>query len=110
MAGGRRGRGAMQGTGRGRAAGAPGGVLRAAALSAAAGTGPGRSWIRTCGRPPLPAWQRAGVGPIGVFSVMIGADNPTFYVLLVHKTLDASPRFPSGSRPTPSTRRRPRRI
>src|SRR5437868_11836097 len=37
----------------------------------------------------LPAWQRAGVGPIGVFNVMIGAESPTFYVLLVHKSLDA---------------------
>ena len=37
----------------------------------------------------LPAWQRAGAGPIGVFSVMIGAGNPTFHVLLVHKSLDA---------------------
>src|SRR5215218_1148422 len=37
----------------------------------------------------VPAWQRAGAGPVGVFSVMIGAGNPTFYVLLVHKSLDA---------------------
>jgi hypothetical protein len=37
----------------------------------------------------LPAWQRAGAGPVGVFSVMIGAESPTFYVLLVHKSLDA---------------------
>ena len=42
----------------------------------------------------LPAWQRAGVGPIGVFSVMIGQDSPTFYVLLVHKSLDAFASLP----------------
>src|SRR5438105_4037120 len=36
----------------------------------------------------LPAWQRAGVGPVGVFTVMIGAESPTVYVLLVHKSLD----------------------
>src|SRR5438094_5690727 len=34
----------------------------------------------------LPAWQRAGAGPVGVFSVMIGAESPTVYVLLVHKS------------------------
>jgi hypothetical protein len=44
------------------------------------------TYLRTAA---LPAWQRAGVGPIGVFTVMIGADNPTFHVLLVHKTLDS---------------------
>jgi hypothetical protein len=42
----------------------------------------------------LPAWQRAGVGPIGVFSVLIGADNPTFHVLLVHKTIDSIASLP----------------
>ena len=42
----------------------------------------------------LPAWQRAGVGPIGVFSVMIGPESPTVYVLLVHKSLDAFASLP----------------
>jgi hypothetical protein len=42
----------------------------------------------------LPAWQRAGVGPVGVFSVMIGSESPTFYVLLVHKSLDAFASLP----------------
>jgi hypothetical protein len=37
----------------------------------------------------VPAWQRAGAGPVGVFTVMIGPANPSFYVLLVHKSLDA---------------------
>src|SRR5258708_8534225 len=42
----------------------------------------------------LPAWQRAGVSPVGVFSVMIGPDRPAFYVLLVHKSLDPFPSLP----------------
>ncbi len=42
----------------------------------------------------LPAWQRAGVSPVGVFSVMIGPDSPAFYVLLVHKSLDAFASLP----------------
>jgi hypothetical protein len=42
----------------------------------------------------LPAWQRAGAGPVGVFTVMIGAESPTFYVLLVHKSLDAFASLP----------------
>ena len=36
----------------------------------------------------LPAWRRAGAGPIGVFNVMIGAESPTLYVLIVHKSLE----------------------
>src|SRR5258708_16784621 len=42
----------------------------------------------------LPAWQRAGVSPVGVFSVLIGPDSPAFYVLLVHKSLDAFESLP----------------
>lgn len=38
----------------------------------------------------LPAWQRAGAGPIGVFSVMIGAESPGFYVVIPHRSLDAA--------------------
>lgn len=37
----------------------------------------------------VPAWQRAGTGPVGVFTVMIGANSPSIYVLLTHKNLDA---------------------
>jgi hypothetical protein len=44
------------------------------------------TYLRTAA---VPAWQRAGAGPVGVFTVTIGPENPTFYVLLVHKTLDA---------------------
>jgi NIPSNAP protein len=57
--------------------------------------GPGQgitdTYLRTAA---LPAWQRAGVGPIGVFSVTIGADSPTLYVLLVHKSLDGIASLP----------------
>src|SRR3954468_23134577 len=42
----------------------------------------------------LPAWQRAGAGPIGVFTVMIGANSPSFYVVIPHKTLDAFAAMP----------------
>jgi hypothetical protein len=42
----------------------------------------------------LPAWQRAGAGPVGVFGVMIGDGNPTFYVLIVHKSLEAFASLP----------------
>jgi hypothetical protein len=43
----------------------------------------------------LPAFQRAGAGPVGIFSIMIGQDSPGFYVLLVHKSLDAFASLPS---------------
>jgi hypothetical protein len=57
--------------------------------------GPGQTMVDTYLRTAaVPAWQRAGAGPIGVFSVMIGQDNPSFYVLLVHKTLDAFASLP----------------
>ncbi len=32
----------------------------------------------------IPAMGRAGLGPIGVFSVMVGPDSPTMYVLIPH--------------------------
>jgi hypothetical protein len=57
--------------------------------------GPGQTltdtYLRTAA---VPAWQRASAGPIGVFSVMIGPHNPSFYVLLVHKSLDAFAALP----------------
>jgi hypothetical protein len=37
----------------------------------------------------IPAMNRAGVGPVGVFNVMVGPDNPTVYVLLPHKSAEA---------------------
>ena|SRR5438874_683376 len=42
----------------------------------------------------LPAWQRAGAGPIGVFNVSIGPESPTLYVLIVHKTADGYDTLP----------------
>ena len=37
----------------------------------------------------VPAWNRAGVKPVGVFDLMVGPDAPTKYVLLPFKSLDA---------------------
>ena len=37
----------------------------------------------------LPAMNRAGIEPVGVFSVMYGPDSPTMYVLMPHKSLDS---------------------
>jgi hypothetical protein len=37
----------------------------------------------------IPAWNRIGVGPVGVFAVVIGPESPTFYVLLTHKSADS---------------------
>ncbi|HEX3799449.1 MAG TPA: NIPSNAP family protein [Verrucomicrobiae bacterium] len=34
----------------------------------------------------MPAFGRAGVGPIGVFEMMIGTDNPTMYVLIPYSS------------------------
>jgi len=36
----------------------------------------------------IPAMNRIGIGPVGIFSAMYGPNNPTLYVLLVHKSLD----------------------
>jgi hypothetical protein len=36
----------------------------------------------------IPAMNRIGIKPVGVFSAMYGPNNPTLYVLLVHKSLD----------------------
>lgn len=37
----------------------------------------------------VPAWNRAGISPVGVFTVGFGPDNPTFWVLLPHKTIQS---------------------
>jgi hypothetical protein len=37
----------------------------------------------------IPAMNRIGLGPIGVFGVMYGPDSPTMYVLVPHKSLDS---------------------
>lgn len=36
----------------------------------------------------LPAMKRNGIGPAGVFEVMIGADSPSLYLLIPFKSLD----------------------
>ena len=37
----------------------------------------------------LPAMNRIGISPIGVFEVMVGPENPTIYSLIPYKSLDA---------------------
>src|SRR5215213_330703 len=84
---------AMQGTGSGRAPERPAEYyeLRRYRLRRGPGQGIVDTYLRTAA---LPAWQRAGVGPIGVFSVMIGAHSPMFYVLIVHKSLEGLTSLP----------------
>jgi hypothetical protein len=36
----------------------------------------------------IPAMNRIGIGPVGVFIAKYGPNDPTLYVLLVHKSLD----------------------
>ena len=36
----------------------------------------------------IPAMNRIGIGPVGVFNAMYGPNKPTLYVLMVHKSLD----------------------
>jgi hypothetical protein len=37
----------------------------------------------------LPAMNRLGISPVGVFNVMVGPENPTLYVLIPHKSLES---------------------
>src|SRR5437773_5085201 len=37
----------------------------------------------------IPAMNRAGIGPVGVFNVAYGPDNPTMYVLIPHKSAES---------------------
>jgi hypothetical protein len=37
----------------------------------------------------IPAMNRIGMGPVGVFNVMYGPNNPTLYVLMVHKSIES---------------------
>ena len=37
----------------------------------------------------LPAMNRLGVSPVGIFNVMVGPANPTIYVLIPHKSLES---------------------
>ncbi len=36
----------------------------------------------------LPAMNRAGITPVGVFNLVTGADTPSFYALLTYKTIE----------------------
>src|SRR5437764_877224 len=38
----------------------------------------------------VPALGRLGIGPVGVFNVVIGPDSPTAYVLVPHPSADAA--------------------
>ena len=37
----------------------------------------------------IPAMNRIGIGPVGVFTAMYGPSSPTLYVMLVHKSLES---------------------
>jgi hypothetical protein len=37
----------------------------------------------------LPALKRLGIGPVGVFNVLIGPETPALYVLIPHKTAES---------------------
>lgn len=37
----------------------------------------------------LPAMNRLGISPIGIFNVTVGPENPTIYVLIPHKSLES---------------------
>ena len=53
----------------------------------------------------IPAMNRIGLGPIGVFNVMTGPDSPTMYVLIPHKSLESFATATDRVRRTPNTRR-----
>ncbi|MBN2317183.1 MAG: NIPSNAP family protein, partial [Sedimentisphaerales bacterium] len=38
----------------------------------------------------IPAMNRIGIGPVGVFTAMYGPNKPTLYVLLVHKSIETA--------------------
>src|SRR5262245_43884420 len=37
----------------------------------------------------IPAMNRAGINPVGIFSVAVGPDSPTYYVLIPHKSAES---------------------
>jgi hypothetical protein len=37
----------------------------------------------------IPALNRIGIGPVGIFTAIYGPSNPTLYVMLVHKSLES---------------------
>ena len=42
----------------------------------------------------VPALRRLGVGPVGVFTVLVGPDSPTFHVLIPHPSMDSVATLP----------------
>ncbi len=42
-----------------------------------------------CREAGVPALNRAGIAQVGVFSVMVGPDSPTMYMLLAHPSLES---------------------
>src|ERR1041385_5858018 len=43
----------------------------------------------------LPALKRLGIGPVGVFNVLVGPESPTLYVLIPHKTAESGMKLPA---------------
>jgi hypothetical protein len=46
-------------------------------------------WERFYRDAAIPAYNRAGVEKVGVFSVMVGAESPSMWVLMAHKSMDS---------------------
>ena len=42
----------------------------------------------------VPALRRLGTGPVGVFTVLIGPDSPSYYVLIPHATMESVATLP----------------
>jgi len=58
----------------------------------------------------IPAMNRAGISPIGVFSVMTGPDSPTMYVLLPHKSRRHLPERTTASARMPTIKKQERNL
>jgi hypothetical protein len=58
----------------------------------------------------VPALNRAGINPVGVFTVAFGPDSPTFWVLLPHKDLQSVGGSTRNCRPIRITRQRAQNI
>ena len=48
-----------------------------------------RAFSAFVGDAMIPAMNRAGVGKVGAFTVMYGANAPSLYLLLAHQTLES---------------------
>jgi hypothetical protein len=55
----------------------------------------------------IPVWNRLGIGPVGVFRVTVGPQNPSVYVLLPSKSLEtlvsAETRLAAGAQTAPAS-------